>query len=98
MNSGALIYGKLGAVRTRFNTQYKKGGNSSAWVNRDDSKTGEQYGLGVQLPITRNVFTRVEYSYRQYQKYSFTTVNANADTVQIDNSAALFQVGLGVMF
>ncbi len=98
MNSGTLIYGKLGAVRTRFNTQYKKGNNSSAWVNRDDIKTGEQYGLGVQLPITRNVFTRVEYSYRQYQKYTFTTANANADTVQIENSSALFQVGLGVVF
>lgn len=98
LNSGTLIYGKLGAVRTRFNTQYKKGGNSSAWINRDDTKTGEQYGLGIQLPITHNVFTRIEYTYRQYQKYSFTTAQANADTVQIENSAALFRLGIGMVF
>lgn len=98
LDNGALLYGRIGTILTRFSTQYKKGGNPNAWINQDDVKTGEQYGLGLQVPITPTAFTRFDYTYRQYQKYSFTTINANADTVQFDNSAALFRVGLGVTF
>lgn len=98
LNSGVLLYARAGAIVTRFNTKYQKGNNASTWIDADNIKTSSLYGFGIQTPLTRSVFLRIDYSYLTSPQYSFTTTQASPDTVQFDNVSALYRLGLGVVF
>lgn len=98
LDSGVLLYTRVGALVTRFNTKYQKGNNSSSWIDTDNIKTSSLLGLGIQTPLTRSVFIRFDYSYLPPTQYSFTTTQASPDTVYFDNTSALFRLGMGVVF
>ncbi len=87
-----------GPVRTRFNTIYNKGNNSATWVDRDDTLNGMRVGLGAEVPLSRNLFVRLDYSVTDYNAYGFTTTQANSDTSNFKNRENLFSLGLGMRF
>lgn len=98
LRNGTLLYGKAGVVETTFNTRYVKGNNSAAWIDRDYRQSGDRYGLGAEMTLSKNLFARAEYSYTQYDDYSFTTIHAQPDDVRWDNSESLFNIALGWRF
>ena len=98
LNNGALLYGRLGRARTRFNTTWIKGKNRLYDVDRDDTVTGTRLGVGAELPISDRVLVRLDYSYTGYNSYGFTTSHGNADSMDFDNRETLFRLGVGVRF
>jgi hypothetical protein len=96
--NGTLIYGRVGAVRTKFNTTWVKGGNASAWVDRDDKLSGTRVGVGMELPVARSTSLRFDYSYTVYDRYGFTTTQANYDVMNFDNRENQFRMGVAVHF
>lgn len=96
--SGTLLYARADRVRTRFNTTWVKGGNRNNDVDRDDRMHGTRYGVGADIPATRSLFVRLDYSHTDYDDYGFTTEHSNADTMNFDNSGSLFRLGLGARF
>ena len=98
MNNGSLFYARVGRARTRFNTTWEKGGNRLNDVDRDDRVSGIRLGVGAELPISRSAFTRLDYSYTDYDSYDFVSSHGNADSMEFDNSESLFRVGLGARF
>lgn len=98
LNNGSLLYAHVGRARTRFNTSWVKGGNRLNDVDRDDTVTGTRFGVGAELPLTRTVFARLDYSYTDYDSYDFVTSHGAADRMKFDNSESLFRLGLMVRF
>lgn len=96
--NGTLLYAHTDRVRTRFNTRWSKGGNSSNDIDRDDRQNGTRVGIGAEMPATRSLFVRMDYSYTDYDDYSFTTGHGNPDSMTFDNSETLFRLGLGMRF
>ncbi len=95
--NGVLLYGRAGQVSGKFNTTWVKGGNSSTWVDRDDKIKGNRFGLGAEVPVGAG-YTRFDYTYTVYDKYSFVTTAGNPDAMTFANSESLFRLGLGYRF
>lgn len=101
LDNGALLYGRIGAVRTRFNTIYEKGAGSSHWIDRSDRLNGTRVGLGAEIPASRHAFVRMDYSYTSYDSYGFVTghnAGLNPDDMNFDNHESLARLGLGFRF
>ena len=96
LQQNALVYGRFGVVRTDFNTQYLKGIDPLNQVDRNDTQTGIRFGVGMEIPTSEKVFIRLDYSYTDYDTYSFTTPQTFPDTVKFDNNESLFRLGLGI--
>lgn len=88
----AMLYGRAGVVRTRFDTDYSVGGNS---VSPEDAQTGLRFGGGVELPADENVFVRLDYTFTTYERYD---VNYVSGVDGFDNSESLFRIGIGYRF
>ena len=102
LDNGGLLYGRIGAVQTRFNTIYKKGAGVGSWIDRSDTLAGTRFGLGAEIPASENAFVRMEYSYTRYNDtVDFVTTHAggaNPDDMHFDNSESLARLGLGFRF
>jgi opacity protein-like surface antigen len=95
--NGAMVYGRYGAVNTQFNTQYQRG--SSGLVDRDDTLEGTRVGFGVELPVNKSAFWRLDYSVTQYAATpGFSTPGGTPDVVSMTNREDLFRLGFGVRF
>ncbi|MBU1396456.1 MAG: outer membrane beta-barrel protein, partial [Gammaproteobacteria bacterium] len=102
LDNGGLLYGRIGRVRTRFNTIYEKGAGTGSWIDRSDKLDGTRIGLGAEIPATENAFVRMDYSYTRYNDtVDFVTTHdggANPDAMHFDNSESLVRLGLGFRF
>ena len=99
--NGGLLYGRIGAVETRFNTIYNKGAGTGSWINRSDTLDGTRFGIGAEIPASENAFVRMDYSYTRYNTVDFVTTHAggaNADDMRFENSESLARLGLGFRF
>lgn len=95
--NGAMIYGRYGAVKTQFNTQYQRG--NSGLVDRDDTLDGTRVGLGVELPVNKSAFWRLDYTITQYAATpNFSSAGDTPDVVNMINKEDMFRLGFGVRF
>lgn len=97
LRNGALLYVSGGIARARFNTQYRKGNNSNAWIDTDEMETAGVMGMGCRIPVKRNIFITLNYNYENFPNYQITTINQNADTVTFNNKLSIVTIGLGWM-
>ena len=94
--NGGLLYARVGAVQTRFNTIYNRGSNTANWVDRSDKLGGTRVGLGAEVPVATSAFVRMDYSYTRYgDSVDFVTTHATPDAMRFENSESLFRLGLG---
>lgn len=99
LDNGGLLYGRVGAVRTRFNTIYNRGANAANWIDRSDTLAGTRFGLGAEMPASRHSFVRMDYSYTRYaDSIDFVTGHATPDAMRFENSESLVRLGLGFRF
>lgn len=97
--NGGLLYGRVGAVETRFNTIYNRGSNTGNWINRSDTLDGTRFGLGMEIPASENTFVRMDYSHTRYSDtVAFVTNQTNPDDMRFDNSESLVRLGFGFRF
>ncbi|MDO9221066.1 MAG: outer membrane beta-barrel protein, partial [Thiobacillus sp.] len=96
LGNGGLLYGRVGAVRTRFNTTYNKGPNNP--VDRSDKLDGTRFGLGAEIPASENAFVRMDYSYTRYNTVDILTAHTFADDMSFENSESLVRLGIGFRF
>lgn len=95
--NGALLYGRAGAARALFNTRYSRG-NSGA-LDRDDTLDGQLWGIGLEVPISRASYWRLDYIATSYDDVpAFQTLGSNPDTISWSGRENLFRLGFGVRF
>lgn len=90
---GSLLYGRIGAVRSNFNTDYSFSGTT---VNQEDASTNLRLGIGVDVPASRYIFIRTEYTYTGYDSYDIDYGTSGPDT--FENAEGMFRIGLAVNF
>lgn len=99
LKNGSMVYGRIGRVETKFNSEYFKGSaGGNNWVDQDNTVMGSRVGLGTEVPFNKSLFMRMDYSYTNYDAYSFTTGSASPDVVTYDNDESMFRFGLGYHF
>jgi opacity protein-like surface antigen len=101
LGNGGLLYGRVGAMQTRFNTLYRKGAGVGNWIDRSDDLSGTRYGFGAEIPASESAFVRMDYSYTRYDSVSFVTTHeggTNPDAMEFENSESLVRLGLGFRF
>lgn len=96
--AGALLYLRGGRVRGRFRVVYIKGESEDTWIERDETLAGTRVGLGLEVPLSRHAFLRLDYSSTRYDDLAFATEQARADEVLYRNRQQLARVGLGFRF
>lgn len=95
--NGSLLYGRIGEVRTRFNTYYHRGNGPE--VNQSDTLDGLRVGLGAEIPATQNTFIRMDYSYTRYNDaVNVSPTQPAADVMSFDNTESLARLGFGYRF
>jgi opacity protein-like surface antigen len=101
MPAGQLVYARVGAVRTSFDTYYAQNDPSvvAGAYDQEDTATGVRTGLGADIPAGRNVFVRLEYSYTNYKNYDATYATTTGPTTEaFNNDESVFRLGVGWLF
>ena len=88
IGDSALVYGRLGAVRTRFDVPYSTTGVS---IRSRETRTGVRFGGGLEIALSSRIRLRADYSLTEYRAYDVVYGN-NAD--RFDHSETLFRLGL----
>lgn len=91
-DSKSMIFTRLGAMRSEFHTDYSF---QDVSVNYDNTLTGFQAGLGVEVPLSKYLAWRMDYTWRDYPDNEIDYELAS-DNVHIDES--VFNLGLSVNF
>lgn len=98
---GGMLYGKFGKVRTDFHTYYTENQFSTGAYDRDQTLTGNRVGLGLEIPASRNLFVRTDYSVTRYGSYDvpYQSSGGGATTTETFKTGdAVFSLGLGWRF
>lgn len=94
VNDATLLYGRAGAVRTRFTTDYLRQ-DTGDHVIQDDRLTGVRFGGGVEMPASDHSFVRLDYSFTEYDDYNVDYVSG---IDSFGNSEALVRMGFGLKY
>jgi len=93
--NGVLLYGRGGAVRSKFKTSYTVNNLPGNTVDDSTDQTGIRYGLGADIPAGERLFVRFDYSYTDFDSYQADAVS-ELEKLQPDEN--LFRLGLGWRF
>jgi len=95
--NGALLYARAGAVRTDFDLYDSVNARTDAADDGVTTETGTRLGLGTDIPATRHVFVRLEYSFTGYDDFETDTVDSQdqPQTQRFRPREDLFRLGLG---
>jgi opacity protein-like surface antigen len=88
----SLVYARLGAMRSEFQSDYTFQDVSISQNNKLDAF---QAGLGTEVPLTKHAAWRMDYTWRDYPRFEIDYELA-ADNLHIDES--VFHVGLQANF
>ncbi|HEX7695523.1 MAG TPA: outer membrane beta-barrel protein, partial [Sphingomonas sp.] len=83
----ALIYGRVGAIRTRFGIRYA---TDNVTVRSARTRTGVRYGGGLEIGIGGRARLRADYTVTDYAAYDLE-YGRNVD--HFDHTEALFRFG-----
>lgn len=87
VGDSALVYGRVGVVRTRFDIHYE---TDNLTVRSKDTRTGLRYGGGLEIGLGGRARLRVDYTLTDYSAYDLS-YGRNVD--HFDHSEALFRLG-----
>jgi opacity protein-like surface antigen len=94
---GSLLYARAGGVRTSFDLYDTVNARTDAAEDDDTTETGVRFGLGTDIPATRHIFVRLDYSFTQYDDIDANIVDSQdqPQTERFRPREDLFRVGLG---
>jgi len=98
VDGSALVYLRASRMRTDVATKYTFAGEGVN-ISNDRTLHGTRTGIGVEVPASRHLFVRLDYSHTNYDSYSLTyQTSTGTGTERFDNDEDLFQLGLGYRF
>ena len=83
-----MLYGRAGAVRTRFEVPYATSGTA---VRSIMSRDGLRFGGGLEIGLGGRARLRADYTLTEYDRYE-VSYGTRADA--FDHSEALFRLGV----
>ncbi|MGD9671503.1 MAG: outer membrane beta-barrel protein [Hyphomicrobiaceae bacterium] len=94
VNQAAMLYGRVGVVQSYFDMDLDRGSHA---VSQDDSITALRYGFGMELPATRHVALRLDYTFTDYGTLQLAAPPAG-DVEAYRTSESLFRLGTVVRY
>tara|TARA_R110000824_G_scaffold85425_3_gene212289 strand:+ start:4703 stop:7162 length:2460 start_codon:yes stop_codon:yes gene_type:complete len=88
ISNSALLYGRIGAVRTKFDTQFS---TSNVSVREKNWDTGTRFGGGVELGLSSSTRLRFDYTHTDYGAFD---IEADQSVDRFDNSENLFRIAI----
>ena len=88
ISSTALVYARIGAVRTRFDIPYQTTNRS---VRSRETQTGLRFGGGLEIGLGGRARLRLDYTVTSYDRYD-VVYGSNSDS--FDHDEALLRLGL----
>jgi opacity protein-like surface antigen len=70
VNNTALLYARVGVVQSQLDVNYRRGNNSIA---TEDWVTGLRFGGGMEFPVSKDLFLRLDYTHTNYRATSLIT-------------------------
>ncbi|WP_345792608.1 outer membrane beta-barrel protein [Thauera sp. JM12B12] len=99
LDGGALLYARLGRVRTRFDTYYTVNAYPEGAFDQMVTRSGTRGGVGADIPAGERVFVRIEYAYTDYDDYAVPNLNDEGATAErFDSRDGRFNLALGWRF
>ena len=95
MLDGSILYGRVGFIKTRFETSYKMNELPQDDYSETQTLTGLRLGLGLDVPLTEQWFWRMETTYTDYESYHVDSVLFDE---KFEPEAHFFSFGLGWRF
>lgn len=94
---GNLLYARAGRVRGEFDTYNAFTGSPEGAYDGTDSVWGSRYGLGAEIPLSKRMFLRLDYSLDDFDSYdiSFSDNLGEVQPAEYDPGRSTFRVGLG---
>ncbi len=90
--SASLLYGRVGAVHTRFRNFYAVEGFV---VDEEDGRTGLRFGGGLEVPASEHVRIRADYSFTRYERED---LDYGLAIDEFDPEESQFRIGLVYVF
>lgn len=94
INNG-LVYGRIGAVKTRFDGYYTLNDSLANAYDEDFTVNGIRLGIGLEYDLSDHLFGRMDYSVTDYQNERIASVDFN-ENYSVQES--LFNLGVGWRF
>mgnify|MGYP003634016994 CR=1 FL=1 len=88
ISNSALFYGRLGVVRTKFDTKFS---TQNISVREKNWETGMRFGGGVELGLSSATRLRFDYTHTDYGKFD---VEADSSVDSFDNSENIFRIAM----
>lgn len=88
LDESALVYGHVGAVRTRFDIPYETSGVS---VHSKEDVGGLRAGVGLEVALGERTRLRIDYAITDYDRYD-VVYSLNSDS--FDHEESLTTIGL----
>ena len=96
---GGMLYGKLGAVSTKYRTYYTQNDSLAGAFAQEHDEDATRWGVGLEIPASRNLFVRTDYSHTRYDGNTLPYLATGVvETEVFDTSVSIFSVGLGWRF
>jgi len=96
---GGMLYGKLGAVNTKYRTYYTENDLQAGAFEQEHDEDATRFGVGMEIPASRNLFVRTDYSHARYDGTNLSYQSKDGSTLEVfDTSVSIFSVGLGWRF
>ncbi|MEQ8964266.1 MAG: outer membrane beta-barrel protein [Azospirillaceae bacterium] len=99
VNDRAMIYGRVGLVRTGFDTDYFVA-NTGRSFDSEHTATGLRVGGGTEVALAERTFLRLDYTYTDYDAYAVEYVDRFGRTAvdRFDPDESVFRLGIGYRF
>ena len=88
ISNSALLYGRIGVVRTKFDTQFS---TSNVSVREKNWDTGTRFGGGLELGLSASTRLRFDYTHTDYGAFD---IEADQSVDRFDNSENLFRIAV----
>jgi len=88
ISNSALLYGRIGVVRTKFDTQFS---TRNVAVREKNWETGTRFGGGVELGLSSSTRLRFDYTHTDYGAFD---IEADQSVDRFDNSENLFRIAI----
>ena len=87
LDDGSVLYGLVGAVWTELNTSYQT--TSGRQFPKTPMQMGYRVGGGIESPITRQLFLRMQYAHTVYNDYDVTIPSGTDSFGTVDDTVSV---------
>lgn len=95
MLDGSVLYGRIGFIKTRFDTSYTINATTQDFYSETETLTGLRLAVGLDVPLTEQWFWRMETTYTNYESYDPEAADFSE---KFEPEESFFSFGLGWHF